>query len=134
MAAPTDDNDGGGDSHYDHSVLDDLGAEVTGIAFPVSICMALVIALVRLLNRDGQEPGKKVVIAELYYNEQARFACRMGECMVRRLTLLAVACCNLDRLPLTPAIWDGSARSTCQQSYFHYPVYQHITLSNYIYI
>lgn len=38
------------------SVLDDLGEEVTGIVSPVSICMALTVALVRILNPG--EPGQ----------------------------------------------------------------------------
>jgi hypothetical protein len=53
-----------------HSVVDDLGAEVTGIAFPVSLCMALVVALVRLLNRDGEHKAGSIVIAEAVYNEK----------------------------------------------------------------
>jgi hypothetical protein len=58
------------DTFYDeHSVLDDLGAEVTGIAFPVSICMALTIILVRLLHRDDDEGTRTVVIAEVVREE-----------------------------------------------------------------
>lgn len=53
-----------------HSVLDDLGAEVTGIAFPVSICMVLTIALVRILNKQDDEDRSQVIIAEAAYSEQ----------------------------------------------------------------
>lgn len=50
-----------------HSVLDDLGAEVTGIAWPVSLCMAITIFLVRLLqaSNDDEEAVRSVVIAEV---------------------------------------------------------------------
>lgn len=56
--------------HQDHHIVDDLGAEVTGIAFPVSICMVLTIALVRILNSDGNRSGSEVIIAEAIYSEQ----------------------------------------------------------------
>lgn len=50
----------------DPSVLDDLGAEVTGIAYPVSLCMAITIFLVRLLHtKDDDEAVRSVVIAEV---------------------------------------------------------------------
>jgi len=51
------------------SILDDLGEEVTGIVAPVSICMALTVALVRLLNPDGSSGSSAVYIASVYYNE-----------------------------------------------------------------
>jgi presenilin 1 len=39
------------------SVLDDLGEEITGISAPVSLCMALVVLLVKVrptfINRKG---------------------------------------------------------------------------------
>lgn len=53
-----------------HSILDDLGAEVTGIAFPVSLCMAITIALVRLLHRNDDDGGTTVAIAEAVYTER----------------------------------------------------------------
>lgn len=56
--------------HEEHSILDDLGAEVTGIAFPVSLCMAITIALVRLLHRDDDDGGTTVAIAEAVYTER----------------------------------------------------------------
>eukprot|EP00891_Asterochloris_glomerata_P002404 jgi/Astpho2/2404/e_gw1.00044.70.1_t len=39
------------------SVLEDLGEELTGIVSPVSLCMALTVALVRVLNPDGLSGG-----------------------------------------------------------------------------
>ena len=51
--------------HENHSVLDDLGAEVTGIAYPVSICMAMTIFLVRLLQTENDSSTRSVVIAEV---------------------------------------------------------------------
>jgi hypothetical protein len=58
------------------SVLDDLGAEVTGIAFPVSVCMAITVALVRLLN--GGDDGKgRVIIGEAVYGEKVLMRSRL---------------------------------------------------------
>jgi hypothetical protein len=54
------------------SVLDRLGEEVTGIVSPVSLCMALTVALVRLLNPTGDNAGSSVYIASAYYKEQVR--------------------------------------------------------------
>ena len=52
------------------SILDDLGAEVTGIVSPVSICMALTVVLVRVLNPEGTADPNAVAIANIYYHEQ----------------------------------------------------------------
>ncbi|KAI7844377.1 hypothetical protein COHA_002175 [Chlorella ohadii] len=52
------------------SVLDDLGEEVTGIVSPVSICMALTVALVRILNPEGESNSGAVFLASAYYNEE----------------------------------------------------------------
>lgn len=60
---------GTSDADEKHSVLDDLGAEVTGIAFPVSICMVLTIALVRILHKQD-DAGGSVIIAEAAYGEK----------------------------------------------------------------
>jgi presenilin 1 len=61
------------DAHYeDHYIVDDLGAEVTGIAAPVTVCMMLTIALVRLLNAQGDSDGTAVVFAEAIYSEKVR--------------------------------------------------------------
>ena len=54
------------------SILDDLGAEVTGIVSPVSICMALTVVLVRTLNPEGESDPSAVAIANLYYKEKVR--------------------------------------------------------------
>ena len=54
------------------SVLDRVGEEVTGIVSPVSLCMALTVALVRLLNPTGDNAGTSVYIASAYYKEQVR--------------------------------------------------------------
>ena len=46
------------------------GEEVTGIMAPVSICMALTVILVRLLNPDGSaSSSSSVIIASIAYNE-----------------------------------------------------------------
>ncbi|KAL4425797.1 hypothetical protein ABPG75_009813 [Micractinium tetrahymenae] len=52
------------------SVLEDLGEEVTGIVAPVSLCMALTVALVRILNPDGASDSNAVFLASAYYTEQ----------------------------------------------------------------
>lgn len=52
------------------SILDDLGEEVTGIVSPVSLCMALTVALVRLLNPNGDSSGNTSYVASAYYKEQ----------------------------------------------------------------
>jgi hypothetical protein len=54
------------------SILNDLGQEVTGIAFPVSVCMALTVILVRILNPEGESDSNSVLLANLYYSEQVR--------------------------------------------------------------
>ena len=62
------------------SVLDRLGEEVTGIVSPVSLCMALTVGLVRLLNPAGDAAGNSVYIASAYYQEQVH------ACSVQSLT------------------------------------------------
>lgn len=52
------------------SILDDLGEEVTGIAFPVSLCMALTVLLVKLLNPKGESNREVVLVATAVYDEQ----------------------------------------------------------------
>ena len=52
------------------SILDSLGEEVTGIVSPVSLCMALTVALVRTLNPDGDSAGNAAYFASAYYKEQ----------------------------------------------------------------
>lgn len=52
------------------SLLDDLGEEVTGIVAPVSLCMAVTVLLVRLLNPEGVSSSNTVLIASIAYQEQ----------------------------------------------------------------
>lgn len=52
------------------SILDDLGEEVTGIVAPVSLCMALTVALVRILNPSGESDADTVIFAAAYYREE----------------------------------------------------------------
>lgn len=52
------------------SVLDSLGEEVTGIIFPVSLCMALTVILVKILNSEGESNPETVIIAVAYYQEE----------------------------------------------------------------
>lgn len=52
------------------SVLDDLGEEVTGILAPVSLCMALTVALVKVLNPSGDSDRENLVVATAYYEEE----------------------------------------------------------------
>lgn len=52
------------------SILVSTGEEVTAIVTPVSICMALTVALVKTLNPDGRSDGRAVSIASVYYSEQ----------------------------------------------------------------
>jgi hypothetical protein len=59
------------------SVLDDLGEEITGIAAPVSLCMAIVVLLVRVLNPEGDSDTGTVFIASMAYSEQVRFRVRV---------------------------------------------------------
>jgi presenilin 1 len=54
------------------SVLDDLGEEITGIVAPVSICMALVVVLVKALNPEGMADTSSVAIATIAYHEKVR--------------------------------------------------------------
>jgi hypothetical protein len=55
-------------------VLDVLGEEVTGIVAPVSVCMALTVVLVRILNPDGVSRADAVYIASIAYEEQVNSA------------------------------------------------------------
>jgi hypothetical protein len=88
-----------------HSVLDDLGAEVTGIAFPVSICMVITIALVRVLHPDTQHRTSDIIIAEAFYNEKVLLRpCIESAVFSERVALAAPAhsaARQLHRAPLT---------------------------------
>ena len=70
------------------SILDDLGAEVTGIVSPVSICMALTVLLVRVLNPEGTADPTAVAIANVYYHEQVSL-----EAESKRVSLSFEGCC-----------------------------------------
>ncbi len=71
------------DSTMVESILDRLGEEVTGIVSPVSLCMALTVALVRLLNPTGDNAGTSVYIASAYYKEQVQ----VGQALHRYLAV-----------------------------------------------
>lgn len=58
-------------SRHDRSLLDDLGEEVTGIIAPVSLCMALTVLLVKLLNPEGESASNTVYIASIAYAEDS---------------------------------------------------------------
>ena len=54
----------------DHSILNDLGQEVTGIVAPVSLCMVITIFLVRMLHGGDDVNRGSVIIATAGYDEQ----------------------------------------------------------------
>lgn len=68
------------------SILDDLGEEVTGIVSPVSICMAITVLLVRVLNPEGVSSSNTVYLASIAYDESVSAAgcqhtlARVGSC------------------------------------------------------
>lgn len=59
-------------SRAPQSILVTTGEEVTAIITPVSICMALTVALVKTLNPTGRSDGHAVSIASVYYTEQVQ--------------------------------------------------------------
>lgn len=61
------------------SVLDDLGEEITGIVAPVSICMALVVLLVKVLNPDGNGDATSVAMATVAYHEQVCYCADVAD-------------------------------------------------------
>lgn len=61
----------GGGQWQERSLLDDLGEEVTGIIAPVSLCMALTVLLVKLLNPEGESAANTVYIASIAYSEDS---------------------------------------------------------------
>lgn len=69
----------------DHYIVNDLGAEVTNIAAPVSICMVLTIALVRLLNAAGDSSDNAVAFAEAIYSEKVRGFIKLVTAALRAL-------------------------------------------------
>ena len=78
------------------SVLEDLGEELTGIVAPVSLCMALTVALVRALNPDGLSGGNGVAIASTYYKEQASSpaACKLALALANCQHTNSMKCCS----------------------------------------
>lgn len=52
-------------------MLDHLGEEITSIAWPVSLCMAITVFLVRVLNPDGVSSAVTVAMANAIYDEGA---------------------------------------------------------------
>lgn len=56
-------------------ITETLGKQVTGIVTPVSICMALTVCLVRILNPEGVSGSSAVAIATVYYSEEVSNAC-----------------------------------------------------------
>jgi hypothetical protein len=52
------------------SILESKGEEVTAIITPVSICIALTVALVKTLNPSGASRNRAISIAAIYYSEE----------------------------------------------------------------
>jgi presenilin 1 len=84
-----------------NSILDDLGQELTGIISPVSICMALTVALVRILNPDGASDAGAVYFASAYYNEQVRMILPAG--------LVSTAAAPMSHPPLCCNLQEGDS-------------------------
>ncbi|KAF8056836.1 Psn [Scenedesmus sp. PABB004] len=82
----------GGEPAAAPSVLDDLGAEVTGIVAPVSICMALVVVLVKTLNPDGAADSSSVAIATIAYHEKDSDSAgtKLGGALLNAVVFMAV--------------------------------------------
>lgn len=51
--------------------MENLGEGVTGLCFPVSVCMLLTVFLVKTLNPVGRSNADAVYIASIYYHEDA---------------------------------------------------------------
>lgn len=67
------------------SILDDLGREVTAILGPVTLCIALTVWIVRVLNPSGASNASAVGLATVFYSES------VGK-KLRRLLLLHKRC------------------------------------------
>ncbi|GLC33671.1 hypothetical protein PLESTM_000098700 [Pleodorina starrii] len=74
------------------SLLDDLGEEVTGIMAPVSLCMAVTVLLVRLLNPEGASSSNSVLIASIAYQENASDSSgkKLGGALLNAIIFVAV--------------------------------------------
>jgi hypothetical protein len=118
------------------SVLDDLGEEITGIAAPVAICMALVVLLVRVLNPEGLADTATVFIATIAYTEQvgicnracigasghARVCCCGGRCQLGHLHALRTRWHEVAAAPrcLPPArAHNAEVLAACRQTQAH---------------
>lgn len=60
----------------EHEVLSVLGEEVTGVLGPVTLCIAVTVALVSALNPEGNSNNAALGIATAFYSESVR--CREG--------------------------------------------------------
>jgi len=82
--------------HHHHrappSILDDLGEDLTGVATPVAVCMALTVALCRALNPDGASDAAAVRFASLAYEEKAgdTAAEKLGGGLLNALIFVAI--------------------------------------------
>jgi presenilin 1 len=74
------------------SILDDLGEDLTGVATPVAICMAVTVALCRALNPDGASDPGVVRMASLAYEEKAgdAAATKFGGGLLNALIFVAI--------------------------------------------
>jgi len=74
------------------SILDDLGEDLTGVATPVAVCMALTVALCRALNPDGASNPDVVRLATLAYDERAgdSAAAKLGGGLLNALAFVAI--------------------------------------------
>ncbi|KAG1671993.1 hypothetical protein FOA52_013366 [Chlamydomonas sp. UWO 241] len=76
------------------SVLEHLGEEITSIVWPVSLCMALTVLLVRVLNPDGASSSLVVVMASAAWDEgadpDASILEKLGGAMLNALVFVAV--------------------------------------------
>lgn len=102
------------------SVLEDLGEEVTGIMAPVSICMAITVLLVRVLNPEGQSSSATVYIASLAYDEQASRAalvcqgCQMlQQASSRTAAESSVTAKDMTSLATATGAWRSSFHQGC---------------------
>jgi len=76
------------------SILDDLGEEITGVIWPVSICMVVTIVLVRLLNPAGSSSASTFVLASAAYDENANptasSGAKLGGALLNAVIFVAV--------------------------------------------
>lgn len=98
------------------SVLDDLGEEITGIVAPVSICMALVVVLVKALNPDGMADSSSVAIATIAYHEKVLLTLVVGDSNTDTTTATAPMSRTVFRYSsCLGLIWHITLRVACRQ-------------------